>query len=75
MQPFGEREQPWGFQGSGRDCVTQFGSRLGGRPRFYADEVMTLEGGLVPRPSARVVLVDDADRLLLFSARDKVRGS
>ncbi|MFF6803968.1 NUDIX domain-containing protein [Streptomyces sp. NPDC012616] len=35
---------------------------------------MTSEGGLVPRPSARVVLVDDADRLLLFSARNKARG-
>ncbi|MDX3645260.1 NUDIX hydrolase [Streptomyces sp. MB09-02B] len=29
----------------------------------------------MPRPSARVVLVDDADRLLLFSARDKAGGS
>ncbi|MCX5256920.1 NUDIX domain-containing protein [Streptomyces canus] len=37
--------------------------------------MLTWEGGLVPRPSARVVLVDDADRLLLFSARNKARGS
>jgi 8-oxo-dGTP pyrophosphatase MutT (NUDIX family) len=51
------------------------GGAASGGPRFYADEVMTLDGGLVPRPSARVVLVDDADRLLLFSARDKARGS
>lgn len=33
------------------------------------------EGRLVPRPSARVVLLDDADRLLLFSARNKEDGS
>jgi 8-oxo-dGTP pyrophosphatase MutT (NUDIX family) len=32
-------------------------------------------GGLVPRPSARVVLLDDADRLLLFSARNNEDGS
>lgn len=30
---------------------------------------------LVPRPSARVVLLDDADRLLLFSARNEEDGS
>ncbi|MFI8895767.1 NUDIX hydrolase [Streptomyces paradoxus] len=35
---------------------------------------MTSAGGLLPRPTARVVLVDDTDRLLLFSARDKARG-
>ncbi|MFI9752909.1 NUDIX hydrolase [Streptomyces collinus] len=33
------------------------------------------EGRLVPRPSARVVLLDDADRLLLFSARNEDHGS
>ncbi|MFG2557214.1 NUDIX hydrolase [Streptomyces sp. NPDC048581] len=32
------------------------------------------EERLVPRPSARVVLLDDADRLLLFSARNKEDG-
>ncbi|MFI7423247.1 NUDIX domain-containing protein [Nonomuraea sp. NPDC049684] len=30
--------------------------------------------GPVPRPSARVVLIDDADRLLLFSSRDQRNG-
>jgi 8-oxo-dGTP pyrophosphatase MutT (NUDIX family) len=34
-----------------------------------------VEGRLVPRPSARVVLLDDADRLLLFSARNAADGS
>ncbi|WP_406459366.1 NUDIX domain-containing protein [Streptomyces sp. NBC_00876] len=36
---------------------------------------MKPEGILVPRPSARVVLLDDADRLLLFSAMNKEDGS
>ncbi|WP_346111041.1 hypothetical protein [Nonomuraea maheshkhaliensis] len=30
--------------------------------------------GPVPRPSARVVLVDDADRLLPFSSHDRRSG-
>jgi hypothetical protein len=29
----------------------------------------------VPRPSARIVLLDDADRLLLFSTRSELDGS
>ncbi|MGW8889016.1 NUDIX hydrolase [Streptomyces sp. NPDC055749] len=33
------------------------------------------EGSLVPRPGARVVLLDDASRLLLFSALNKGDGS
>ncbi|MGW0940540.1 NUDIX hydrolase [Streptomyces sp. NPDC002666] len=33
------------------------------------------EGSLVPRPSARVVLLDDASRLLLFSALNQENGS
>ncbi|MEV4177268.1 NUDIX domain-containing protein [Nonomuraea sp. NPDC049709] len=32
------------------------------------------EVGLIPRPSARVVLIDGADRLLLFSSRDQRHG-
>ncbi|MEV4014553.1 NUDIX domain-containing protein [Nonomuraea angiospora] len=32
-------------------------------------------GGLVPRPSARVVLIDDDDRLLLFSSRNQRDGT
>ncbi|MFI7226395.1 NUDIX hydrolase [Nonomuraea angiospora] len=36
---------------------------------------MDAAGGLVPRPSARVVLIDDADRLLLFSSRNQHDGT
>ncbi|MEL5955959.1 NUDIX domain-containing protein [Streptomyces sp. CLV115] len=36
---------------------------------------MKPEGSLVPRPGARVVLLDDAGRLLLFSALNKEDGS
>jgi 8-oxo-dGTP pyrophosphatase MutT (NUDIX family) len=32
-------------------------------------------GRLIARPSARVVLVDDADRLLLFSSRNQLDGT
>lgn len=31
--------------------------------------------GLIPRPSARVLMIDDADRLLLFSVGDRAEGS
>ncbi|MEV6030734.1 NUDIX domain-containing protein [Nonomuraea sp. NPDC052116] len=37
--------------------------------------VVETAGGLVPRPSARVVLIDDADRLLLFSSRNQRDGT
>ncbi|MEV4573713.1 NUDIX domain-containing protein [Nonomuraea jabiensis] len=36
---------------------------------------MDAAGGLVPRPSARLVLIDAADRLLLFSSGDRRDGT